>query len=96
MRGWRRANFHRRSATRSTRATRPLTGELPTPPALTPEQLQRIADLRAFAAKKQKVAKLLIAAALAEEAEPHHQAAEKALAEASAIMRGVNGIPDLK
>ena len=88
MRGWRRANFHRRSATRS---TRPLTGEVPTPPALTPEQLQRIADLRAFAAKKQKVAKLLIAADLAEEAEPHHQAAE-----ASAIMRGVNGIPDLK
>ena len=69
----------------NTRATRPLTGEVPTPPALTPEQLQRIADLRTFAAKKQKVAQLLIAADLAEEAEPHHQAAEKALAEASAI-----------
>ena len=54
-------------------------------PALTPEQLQRIADLRAFAAKKQKVAQLLIAADLAEEVEPHQKAAEKALAEALAI-----------
>ncbi len=69
----------------NTRATRHLTGGVPTKPALTPEQLQRIADLRALAAKKQKVAQLLIAADLAEEAEPHQQAAEKALATAQAI-----------
>ena len=48
-------------------------------PALTPEQLQRIADLKAFAAKKQKVARLLIESDLSEEAEPHQKAAEKAL-----------------
>ena len=52
---------------------------------LTPEQLQRITDLRAFAAKKQKVAKLLTEADLAEEAEPHQKAAEKALKEAEGI-----------
>lgn len=77
----------------NTRATRPLTGEsFPIPPALTPEQLQPIADLRAFAAKKQKVAQLLIAADLAEEAESHQQAAEKALAGALAIeMHGLTG-----
>lgn len=62
-----------------------LPGEAPPKPALTPEQLQRISDLRALAAKKQKVAQLLIAAELAEEAEPHQSAAEKALDEASAI-----------
>ena len=72
--------------TLNTRATRHLTGETPpAPPALTPEQVQRIKDLRAFAAKKQKVAELLIAADLAEEAEPHQKAAEKALAEAEGI-----------
>jgi SNF2 family DNA or RNA helicase len=72
----------------NTRATRHLNGDAPpTPPkpALTPEQLQRIADLRAFAAKKQKVAELLIASDLAEEAEPHQKAAEKALQEAENI-----------
>jgi hypothetical protein len=69
----------------NTRATRHLTVDTPPKPALTPEQLQRIADLRAFAAKKQKVAELLIAAELAEEAEPHQQAAENALAAADAI-----------
>ncbi len=64
-----------------------MTGDAPPPqkPALTPEQLQRIADLRAFAAKKQKVARLLIESDLAEEAEPHQKAAEKAMAQASAI-----------
>jgi ERCC4-related helicase len=73
--------------TLNTRATRPLTADAPPPqqPALTPEQLQRIAELRAFAAKKQKVARLLIDSDLAEEAEPHQQAAEKALATAQAI-----------
>ncbi len=74
--------------TLNTRATRHLAGEPSPPPpkpALTPEQLQRIADLKAFAAKKQKVAELLIAADLAEEAEPHQKAAEKALAKADAI-----------
>jgi len=76
--------------TLNTRATRHLTGDAPPPskPALTPEQLQRIADLRAFAAKKQKVAQLLIAADLAEEAEPHQKAAEKALKEAAIIENG--------
>jgi len=71
--------------TLNTRATRHLTGEAPQKPALTPEQLQRITDLRAFAAKKQKVAQLLIASDLAEEAEHHQQAAEKALEEATTI-----------
>jgi hypothetical protein len=74
----------------NTRATRHLTGDVPPPskPALTPEQLQRIADLRALAAKKQKVAQLLIAADLAEEAEPHQQAGEKALKKAGVIANG--------
>lgn len=73
--------------TLNTRATRPLVGDLPQlpKPALTSEQLQRIADLRAFAAKKEKVAKLLIESDLAEEAEPHRKAAEKALEEVMAI-----------
>jgi hypothetical protein len=74
--------------TLNTRATRHLAGDGPTEPrkpALTPEQLQRIADLKAFAAKKEKVAQLLIESDLAEEAEPHQQAAEKALAEVEAI-----------
>jgi hypothetical protein len=73
--------------TLNTRATRPLTGDAPPPqkPALTPEQLQRITDLRAFAAKKQKVAQLLIASDLADEAETHQKAAEKALSQAAAI-----------
>jgi hypothetical protein len=73
--------------TLNTRATRHLTGDAPPPakPALTAEQLQRIADLRAFAAKKQKVARLLIESDLSEEAEPHQKAAEKALATAHSI-----------
>ena len=57
----------------------------PAPPALTAEQLQRIADLKAFAAKKEKVAGFLIAEDLADEAEPHQKAAAKALAQAHAI-----------
>lgn len=75
----------------NTRATRHLAGEPPpTPkqPALTDEQQQRIADLRAFAAKKRKVAHLLTESDLPEEAEPHRQAAAKALAEAEAIEVG--------
>jgi hypothetical protein len=73
--------------TLNTRATRHLTGDTPPPqkPALTPEQLQRISSLRSFAAKKQKVAHLLIAEDLADEAEPHQKAAEKAFTEALAI-----------
>jgi hypothetical protein len=55
------------------------------PPALTPEQLQRIADLRAFAAKQEKVAKFLLAEDLADDAAGHQQAAAKALAHAKAI-----------
>lgn len=49
------------------------------------KQLQRIAELRAFAAKTGKVAKFLIAEDLADEAEPHRKAVEKALREAAAI-----------
>ncbi|MBE2283563.1 MAG: DEAD/DEAH box helicase [Prosthecobacter sp.] len=72
----------------NTRATRHLSGEAPpTPPkpALTPEQIQRITDLRTFAVRKQKVAQLLIAEGLEEEAEPHQQAAQRALDEAHFI-----------
>ncbi len=74
----------------NTRATRHLTDDSPPPtkPALTPEQLQRITTLRAFAAKKQKVAQLLTATDLADEAEPHQKAVEKALAEAAGISNG--------
>jgi SNF2-related domain/Helicase conserved C-terminal domain len=73
----------------NTRATRHLTGDSPPPkPTLTAEQLERITTLRAFAAKKQKVAQLLTAADLADEAEPHQKAAEKALKEADGIKNG--------
>jgi len=73
--------------TLNTRATRHLVGDapLPTKPALTPEQLQRIADLRAFAAKKERVANLLAAEGMEDEAEPHRKSAEKALAEAAGM-----------
>ncbi|MEI6178399.1 MAG: hypothetical protein WCS43_16015, partial [Verrucomicrobiota bacterium] len=72
--------------TLNTRATRPLTGEAASaPPALTFEQFQRISDLKAFAAKKEKVARFLIAEDLADEAEPQQRAAAKALAQAHAI-----------
>lgn len=72
----------------NTRATRHLSGDAtPEPERLTPEQLQRIADLRAFAAKKQKVARLLIESDLPEEAEPHQKAAEKAQEEAEGIQK---------
>lgn len=71
----------------NTRSTRHLGGAQPPPskPALTPEQIQRIADLRTFAAKKEKVARLLIAEGLEEEAAQHQQAAHKALQESADI-----------
>ncbi len=70
----------------NTRATRTLDGSTPPlPPPLTPAELARIAELQAFAAKKEKVATLLAAEGLADEAEPHRQAAATALAEARAI-----------
>jgi hypothetical protein len=77
----------------NTRATRHLSGGTPPPqkPALTAEQLQRITDLRALAAKKQKVARLLIAADLPEEAELHQNAADRALDEALVIESGPTG-----
>ncbi|MBP7951437.1 MAG: DEAD/DEAH box helicase [Verrucomicrobiales bacterium] len=79
----------------NTRATRHLTGESPPPPkpTLTPEQIRRIADLRTFAAKKQKVAQVLSDSDLPEEAIPHQQASEKALAEALEIENG-SSIPE--
>lgn len=72
------------------RATRPLLpaeGE-PLRPPLTPEQLARIAELRALAAKKQKAADTLIQAGLPEEAEPLLQAAREAESQALAIESG--------
>ncbi|MCX6878735.1 MAG: DEAD/DEAH box helicase [Verrucomicrobia bacterium] len=73
--------------TLNARATRPLTvlPPLPEPPPLTSEQLQRIADLRTLAAKQTRVAKLLIAEDLTEEAIPHQHAADLAIAQAHAI-----------
>jgi len=79
--------------TLNTRATRPLTGDAPAKPTLTPEQLQRITDLRSFAAKKQKVARLLIESDLPEEAQPHQKAAAKALHEAEQ-MEAAPGTPE--
>ncbi len=69
------------------RATRPLLpadGAVPAPP-LTPEQLARIAALRATAEKKRRAARALIAADLPDEAAPLTQAAEQAETEARAI-----------
>ncbi len=77
--------------TLNTRATRHLAGDPPPEPrkpALTEEQKQRIAELRAFAARKEKVARLLIESDLADEAEEHRKAAEKSLAEAAEIEGG--------
>lgn len=72
--------------TLNTRATHPLSGEgAQARPALTAEQLQRIHDLRAFAAKQEKVAHFLNAEDLAEDAATHQKAAAKAHAQASAI-----------
>ena len=76
--------------TLNTRATRSLVGDkplltVPPPPALTPEQQHRIASLRALAAKKQRVAELLAAEGLEDEAAPHRRAATLALAQAEAI-----------
>jgi ERCC4-related helicase len=80
--------------TLNTRATRPLSGTAALAhPALTAEQLQRITDLRAFAAKQEKVAKFLVAEDLAEDAAVHQQAAAKALAHASAIENHLPEIP---
>ncbi len=72
--------------TLNTRATRPLSGTAAQArPALTAEQLQRIQDLRAFAAKQEKVAQFLTAEDLTDDAAAHQKAAAKALAQASAI-----------
>ncbi len=75
----------------NTRATRHLSGEqppAPPKPTLTPEQLQRISDLRTFAAKKEKVAQFLIAEEMHDDAIPHQQAALSALRQADFIESG--------
>ncbi len=66
------------------RATRPL---LPAEgqPALTPEQLARIADLRGMAEKKRRAAQALVAAGFPDEIPPLVKAAEDAEAQARAI-----------
>jgi len=72
------------------RAARPLisaAGE-PLRPPLTPEQLARIATLRALAAKKHRAAEALTSAGLPEEAEPLLAAAREAEAQALAIESG--------
>jgi superfamily II DNA/RNA helicase len=99
----RRIHLARHPATRRSRPHHPQHPRHPPPhrrhpasapkPVLTAEQLQRIADLRAFAAKKQKVARLLIDSDLAEEAEPHQKAADKALKEAET---GTSRMPFLR
>lgn len=76
--------------TLNTRATRSLIGDqplmaAPPPPVLTPEQRQRIDHLRALAAKKLRVAELLAAEGLEDEAGPHRRAAALAEAQAEAI-----------
>lgn len=74
--------------TLNARATRHLAGDAPPEPekpVLTPEQIQRIADLRAYAAKKQNVARILGVEGLDEEADVHRKEAEEALAEAAGI-----------
>lgn len=65
---------------RATRPLLPIHGEV-----LTPEELARIADLRATAAKKRRAAEALCAAGLPEEAAPMTASAEQAEAEARAI-----------
>ncbi len=78
-----------------TRARRPL---LPTDahgsPALTPEQLARIATLHELVSRKRRAATALEAAGLPEEAAPHIQAAEKAEKEAAQLQTG--GVCDLQ
>jgi hypothetical protein len=72
------------------RANRPLLpaeGQ-PVRPPLTPEQLARIAALRALAEKKHRAAKALLEADLPEEAEPLLQAARQAESEAQSIESG--------
>lgn len=72
------------------RAIRPLptTGD-DARPSLTPEQLARIVELRAFAAKRHKAARMLREDDLPEEADRLIAAAEAAEAEANAIEAGL-------
>jgi arsenate reductase-like glutaredoxin family protein len=74
----------------NTRATRSLVGTVPLmavppPPPLTAEQLHRIESLRVLAKKKLRVAELLAAEGMEDEAAPHRRAAERALEQAGAI-----------
>jgi hypothetical protein len=71
-----------------TRATRPLlpVEGVPLPPPLTPEQLVRIEELRATAAKKRRAAAALRAEDLPEEAAALASAADSAEAEANRIL----------
>jgi hypothetical protein len=66
------------------RATRPLLPVDGRPP-LSPEQLARIAELRATSERKRRAAEALAAAGLPEEAEPLLKAAEESESQALAI-----------
>ncbi len=72
--------------TLNSRTTRALSGpEAKEKPTLTPEQLQKITELRALATKKEKAAELLRAADLPEEAALQQEQAEQARKEAENI-----------
>ncbi len=75
-----------------TRATRPLLplGGRPTPPPLSPEELDRIEGLRTLAARKRRAAQALLAEEPIEEAEAMKNSAHLAEIEADEIQSGRN------
>lgn len=74
----------KKSASRSKKRAKKKPSSIPLPPAGD----WRINDLRAFAAKKQKVAQFLIAEELHDDAIPHQRAAQSALRQADFIESG--------